>query len=146
MPPYFPVHAGAWFSAPTCLQKFLPFSKTGELAVSNLHFRPISPTKACCDAGKQELKRGLTRYRPTAPGSLVWGELHGSRQLYLKGKFLKKKRKHTFDSFYWKVRKALIFQEKKSSPFSRKTLILAGLQGFEPWNDGVRVRCLTVWR
>ena len=22
----------------------------------------------------------------------------------------------------------------------------AGLQGFEPWNDGVRVRCLTVWR
>ena len=23
---------------------------------------------------------------------------------------------------------------------------LAGPQGFEPWNDGVRVRCLTIWR
>ena len=92
MPPYFPVHAGAWFSAPTCLQKFLPFLKTGELAISNLRFRPISPAKASCGAGKQELKSGLTRYRPTAPDSFVWGELHGSRQLYLKGKFLKKKK------------------------------------------------------
>ena len=71
VPPYFPVHAGAWFSAPTCLQKFLPFSKTGELVAKEALLWPISPTKASCGAGKQELKRGLTRYRPTAPDSFV---------------------------------------------------------------------------
>ena len=43
---------------PTCLQKFLPFLKTVELAASNLHFRPISGKKACCGRGKQELKLG----------------------------------------------------------------------------------------
>ncbi len=43
---------------PTCLQKFLPFVKTGELAANNLHFRPISGKKACCDREKQELKWG----------------------------------------------------------------------------------------
>ena len=106
VPPYFPVHVGAWFSAPTCLQKFLPFPKTEELAVSNLRFRPISLTKASCGAGKQELKRGLTRYRPTAPGSFVKGEFHGSRYpcqrgvprlpaALFKGKFLKKKKTFT---------------------------------------------------
>ena len=132
MPPYFPVHAGAWFSAPTCLQKFLPFSKTGELAISNLRFRPISPAKASCGAGKQELKRGLTRYRPTAPDSFVWGELHGSRQPYQRG----------VPRLPAALFKGQNFEQKKSSPFSRKTLILAGLQGFEPWNDGVRVRII----
>ena len=43
---------------PTCLLKFLPFSKNGELAATNLRFWPISPTKACYGAGKQELEQG----------------------------------------------------------------------------------------
>ena len=29
---------------------------------------------------------------------------------------------------------------------SLKELHMAGAQGFEPWNNGVRVRCLTAWR
>ena len=125
-PLFIPVHAGAWVSAPTCLQKFLPFSKTRELVVSNLRFRPISPMKASCGARKQELKRGLTRYRPTVPGILVRGEFHGSRQLcqrgvsrlpaaLFKGKIFEKK-----EDFYWKVRKTLIFQAKKEFPFFKE--------------------------
>ena len=23
--------------------------------------------------------------------------------------------------------------------------IMAGVQGFEPWNGGIRIRCLTAW-
>ena len=89
---FFCPRPGRGAQRPTCLQKFLPFSKTRELATANLRFRPISSAKACCGAGKQELKRGLTRYRPTAPDSLIRGEFHGSRKLYLKGKILNKKR------------------------------------------------------
>ena len=107
---------------PTCLQKFLPFSKTGELAISNLRFRPISPAKVSCGAEKQELKGGLTRYRPTALDSFVRGELHGSRQPYQRG----------VPRLPAALFKGQNFEQKKSSPFSRKTLILAGLQGFEP--------------
>ena len=51
-----PSTPGRGLKPPTYLQKFLPFSKTGELAVSNLRFRPISSAKACCGAGKQELE------------------------------------------------------------------------------------------
>ena len=49
---------------PTCLQKFLLFLKTGELAASNLHFGPISGKKACCGRGKQELKWGESDIDP----------------------------------------------------------------------------------
>ena len=44
----------------TCLLKFLPFSKNVELAATNLRFWPISPTKSCCGARKQELEQGWT--------------------------------------------------------------------------------------
>ena len=126
VPPCFPVHAGAWFSAPTCLQKFLPFSKTGELVAKEALLWPISPTKDCCGAGKQELKRGLTRYRPTAPGILVKGEFHAFRQLcqrgvprlpaaLFKGKIFEEK-----EDFYCKVRKTLIFQAKKEFSFFKE--------------------------
>ena len=40
------------------LTKVPAFLKTGELAASNLHFKPISGKKACCGRGKQELKWG----------------------------------------------------------------------------------------
>ena len=44
--------------------------------------------------------------------------------------------------FYF-ITNRIITQEKREllSKFP-----LAGPQGFEPWNDGVRVRCLTIWR
>ena len=66
-----PSTPGRGLKPPTYLQKFLPFSKTRELATANLRFRPISPAKVSCGAEKQELKGGLTRYRPTAPDSFV---------------------------------------------------------------------------
>ena len=39
-----------------------------------------------------------------------------------------------------------LFCQNKRTFHIWKVLHKAGLQGFEPWNDGVRVRCLTVWR
>ena len=73
---------------------------------------PISPTKTSCGAGKQELKRGLTRYRPTVPGILVRGEFHGSRQLCQSGvprlpaALFKGKNFEGKEDFYWKVQKS----------------------------------------
>ena len=34
---------------------------------------------------------------------------------------------------------------KIPSPISRKRVFLAGVAGFEPTSDGVKVRCLTAW-
>ena len=117
VPPYFPVRTGACplvFPSTTgrgsqrqlayknsCLFQKLRNSRS-VICVSD----PISPTKASCGARKQELKRGLTRYRPTVPGSFVKGEFHGSRHpcqrgvprlpaALFKGKFLKKKKTFT---------------------------------------------------
>ena len=56
--------AGAWGSVPNLLTKVPAFLKTGELAASNLHFRPISGKKACCGRGKQELKWGESDIDP----------------------------------------------------------------------------------
>ncbi len=36
------------------------------------------------------------------------------------------------------------FEASKKEPEIR--FLFAGLEGFEPSDDGVRVRCLTVWR
>ena len=49
---------------------------------------------------------------------------------------------HLCGSFYF-IRNS--YKEKRT-PKEFPSGFLAGLQGFEPWNDGVRVRCLTVWR
>ena len=61
---FFCPRPGRGAQCPTCLQKFLLFLKTGELAASNLHFRPISGKKACCGRGKQELKWGESDIDP----------------------------------------------------------------------------------
>lgn len=61
---FFCPQSGRGAQCPTCLQKFLLFLKTGELAASNLHFRPISGKKACCGRGKQELKWGESDIDP----------------------------------------------------------------------------------
>lgn len=61
---FFCPQPGRGAQRPTCLQKFLLFLKTGELAASNLHFRPISGKKACCVRGKQELKWGESDIDP----------------------------------------------------------------------------------
>lgn len=61
---FFCPQPGRGAQRPTCLQKFLLFLKTGELAASNLHFRPISGKKACCGRGKQELKWGESDIDP----------------------------------------------------------------------------------
>ena len=61
---FFCPQPGRGAQCPTCLQKFLLFLKTGELAASNLHFRPISGKKACCGRGKQELKWGESDIDP----------------------------------------------------------------------------------
>ena len=61
---FFCPQSGRGAQCPTCLQKFLLFLKTGELAASNLHFRPISGKKACCGRGKQELKWGESEIDP----------------------------------------------------------------------------------
>ena len=61
---FFCPRPGRGAQCPTCLQKFLLFLKTGELAASNLHFRPISGKKACCVRGKQELKWGESDIDP----------------------------------------------------------------------------------
>ena len=61
---FFCPRPGRGAQRPTCLQKFLLFLKMGELAASNLHFRPISGKKACCGRGKQELKWGESDIDP----------------------------------------------------------------------------------
>ena len=61
---FFCPRPGRGAQRPTRLQKFLLFLKTGELAASNLHFRPISVKKACCGRGKQELKWGESDIDP----------------------------------------------------------------------------------
>jgi len=49
---------------PTCLEKFLPFSKNVELLFDEGLFWPIIHKKACSCVRKQELQQGLKRYRP----------------------------------------------------------------------------------
>ena len=61
---FFCPQPGRGAQRPTCLQKFLLFLKTGELAASNLHFGPISGKKACCVRGKQELEWGESDIDP----------------------------------------------------------------------------------
>ena len=66
---------------------------------------------------------------------------------YQVDKYRKKQEILEDEKYTWKCdfEKTLKIQEKKSFPFQESSQV-AGLQGFEPWNDGVRVRCLTVWR
>ena len=32
-----------------------------------------------------------------------------------------------------------------ATPANQILLVMAGIQGFEPWNDGIKTRCLTAW-
>ena len=40
----------------------------------------------------------------------------------------------------------MIYVKEKALTCLVKTVLQAAVLGFEPRNDGVRVRCLTVWR
>ena len=114
--------AGAWGSAPNLLTKVPAFFKNWGTRDQQSAIQTHFTCKSQLWRRETGTEGGLTRYRPTAPDSFVRGELHGSRQPCQRG----------VPRLPEALFKGQNFEQKKSSPFSRKTLILAGLQGFEP--------------